>query len=86
MAAGVPENVRFYDLRHMHASLLVGTLGQSGAMTLTEVAERLGHSPTVLLSRYAHSPRDRRQHKVSAVNAVMAGVPDPNVVSLHKGA
>jgi integrase len=85
-AAGVPENVRFYDLRHMHASLLVGMLGQPGAMTLTEVAERLGHSPAVLLSRYAHSPRDRRQHKVSAVNVLMAGEPDTNVVPLHKGA
>src|SRR4051794_10439438 len=85
-AAGVPENVRFYDLRHMHASLLVGTIGQPGAMTLTEVAERLGHSPAVLLARYAHSPRDRRLHKVSAVNALMVPTADNNVVPLHKGA
>ncbi|MFC7494531.1 MULTISPECIES: tyrosine-type recombinase/integrase [unclassified Nocardioides] len=85
-AAGVPETVRFYDLRHMHASLLVGMLGQPGAMTLTEVAERLGHSPAVLLARYAHSPRDRRQAKVNAVNAVMTLTPDSNVVALHKRA
>lgn len=85
-AAGVPENVRFYDLRHMHASLLVGMLGQPGAMTLTEVAERLGHSPAVLLARYAHSPRDRRQAKVSAVNALMSPTPDSNVLPLRKQA
>ncbi|MBZ5739767.1 tyrosine-type recombinase/integrase [Nocardioides mangrovi] len=85
-AAGVPEAVRFYDLRHMHASLLVGMLGQPGAMTLTEVAERLGHSPALLLSRYAHSPRDRRQAKVDAVNALMTPVTDDNVVPLHKPA
>jgi len=85
-AAGLPSNVRFYDLRHMHASLLVGMLGQPGAMTLTEVAERLGHSPAVLLARYAHSPRDRRQAKVNAVNALMTPQPDSNVVPLYKGA
>lgn len=55
-------------------------------MTLTEVAERLGHSAAVLLARYAHSPRDRRQAKVNAVNALMTPTPDSNVVPLRKNA
>lgn len=55
-------------------------------MTLTEVAERLGHSPAVLLARYAHFPRDRRQHKVTAVNALMTSTPDSKVLPLHRGA
>ncbi len=85
-AAGVPEGVRFYDLRHMHASLLVGTLGQPGALTLTEIAERLGHSTTVLLQRYAHSPRDRSEHRRNALNALATAQQPDNVVPFKRDA
>lgn len=48
--AGLPQ-IRFHDMRHTHASLLL----QSG-VNVKVVAERLGHSsPTVTLNTYAHT-------------------------------
>ncbi len=47
--AGVPV-IRFHDMRHTHASLLL----QAG-VNVKVVAERLGHSsPTVTMNTYAH--------------------------------
>jgi integrase len=49
-AAGLPESLRTYDLRHTHASLLI----DQGANVL-EVAQRMGHTdPTVTLRVYGH--------------------------------
>lgn len=49
-AAGLPETLRTYDLRHSHASLLI----DRGANVLA-VAQRMGHSdPTVTLRVYGH--------------------------------
>jgi hypothetical protein len=41
-------------------------------MTLTEISARMGHSTGVLLSRYAHSPRDHSDHRRHALNALTA--------------
>jgi len=49
-AAGLPEAIRTYDLRHGHASMLID-LGAN----LLAVAQRMGHSdPTVTLREYGH--------------------------------
>jgi integrase len=49
-AAGLPETIRTYDLRHSHASLLIDL----GANPLA-VAQRMGHSdPNVTLRVYGH--------------------------------
>jgi len=49
-AAGLPERLRTYDLRHSHASLLI----DQGANVLA-VAQRMGHSdPAVTLRVYGH--------------------------------
>src|SRR4051812_9040859 len=41
---------RPYDLRHSFASLRI----QEGRLTIVELAEQLGHSPTMTLNTYAH--------------------------------
>lgn len=49
-AAGLPETLRTYDVRHSHASLLI----EQGASPLA-VAHRLGHAdPSVTLRVYSH--------------------------------
>jgi integrase len=49
-AAGLPESFRTYDLRHTHASLLIG----QGATPL-EVAQRMGHTnAAITLKVYGH--------------------------------
>ena len=49
-AAGLPDSIRTYDLRHSHASLLI----DMGANVLA-VAQRMGHSdPAVTLREYGH--------------------------------
>jgi integrase len=49
-AAGLPETLRTYDLRHSHASLLI-----DGGANLIAVAQRMGHSdPSVTLRVYGH--------------------------------
>ncbi|MGD0379705.1 MAG: tyrosine-type recombinase/integrase [Acidimicrobiales bacterium] len=50
VAAGLPETIRTYDLRHSHASLLIDV----GANVLA-VSQRMGHSdPAVTLREYGH--------------------------------
>jgi integrase len=47
----IPEKLRFHDLRHSHASLLL-----SGGQSLRAVSQRLGHSdPALTLRIYAHA-------------------------------
>jgi site-specific recombinase XerD len=48
-AIGLPKETRPYDLRHSAVSLAIA----SGA-NVVRVAKQLGHSPTMLLERYAH--------------------------------
>ena len=80
-AAKVPEGVRPYDLRHFHASWHVARLGQPGALTITEVSERLGHASTAMtLDRYSHSARDREEQRRSALDAMWT--PEPGVTRL----
>ncbi|WP_051344095.1 tyrosine-type recombinase/integrase [Alicyclobacillus herbarius] len=49
-AAGLPENIRLYDLRHTCATLLLAA-GENPKI----VSERLGHaSVNMTLNRYSH--------------------------------
>lgn len=78
-AAGLPR-MRCYDLRHAHASLLVGLLGQPGALSLKEVQQRLGHHSAVMtLDRYAHAGKRDRDKRRSALDAAMGTGTDGNV-------
>ena len=47
--AGLPDDIRPYDLRHAMASMLVAS-----GVGIVEAAAQLGHAPTVLLDTYAH--------------------------------
>lgn len=85
--AGLPGAVRAYDLRHAHISWLVERLGQPGALTLTEITERVGHASAVMtLSRYAHAPRDADNRRRNALDAIHADAEPANVTRLHKEA
>ncbi|MBO0706899.1 MAG: site-specific integrase [Candidatus Dormibacteraeota bacterium] len=60
-SAGLPESIRFHDLRHSAASLLLAS-----GVPMREVADVLGHSSTALLgSTYGHVvPSLRRSARV----------------------
>lgn len=58
LAAGLPSNLRTYDLRHSHASILIDL----GANVLA-VAQRMGHSdPSVTLREYGHLFEGVQEH------------------------
>jgi integrase len=51
-AAGLPESLRFYDMRHAAASLLI-----ADGLPITVVSAMLGHALTsTTLNNYAHVP------------------------------
>jgi integrase len=81
--AGLPDAVRFYDLRHFHASQLL----DAGGLTLKEVQERLGHSSAVMtMDRYWHMDNDAeaRKRRRAAVAAAMGRKEAPaNVTQLN---
>jgi integrase len=53
-----PDGARVYDLRHGYASLLIRE-----GVDLTEVADRMGHSPTMTTTHYAHVFKQHRKAK-----------------------
>jgi len=58
-SAGIQNSgkaVRWYDLRHTHASILL-----AAGVPVHEVAERMGHSIIMLLNTYAHGLDNRRR-------------------------
>jgi integrase len=48
------SGARPYDLRHAFASLLI----HEGRLSIVEIAEQLGHNPTVCLDTYGHVMRE----------------------------
>lgn len=52
-AVGI-NGARPYDLRHAFASLLI----HEGRKSIVEIAEQLGHNPTVCLDTYGHVMRE----------------------------
>lgn len=79
-AAGLPNTVRVYDLRHYHASTLL-----DAGMTFKDVQERMGHAnPTMTIDRYWHSRTDdeaRRQRR-DQVSAALDRTATDNVTEL----
>jgi integrase len=73
-AAGLDPALRFHDLRHTAASLLVA----HGA-TVLAVAAQLGHaSPTITLDRYAHLFPGEADQLAERLDRARAGVhPEP---------
>ena len=64
--AGIdPKTTRLHDLRHTHASYLVGVA------SLHEIAGILGHSNTVTTQRYAHLNDDRLRNASNHVADLM---------------
>ena len=71
------EGVRFHDLRHTHATILL-----ANNIDAVAVATRLGHSDaTVTLQTYAHALRRRDQDAARALQAVLdrAGNPENKI-------
>ena len=67
--AGLPRTLRAYDLRHSMATLLLSQ-GESAKV----VAERLGHSTTVLtLDTYSHVIEEMQEQATSKLGAVLYG-------------
>lgn len=66
--AGVPS-IRFHDLRHTHATLLL-----ADGRDVKEVADRLGHrDPAITLRRYAHVLPDRRSQAAASIARALYG-------------
>jgi integrase len=66
-AAGLPETLRLYDLRHTHATLLL----QAGTHPKI-VSERLGHaSITLTLDTYSHVLPGMQRESASKLNAML---------------
>lgn len=83
-AAGLPDTVRFHDLRHTYASWLV----QDG-VGFKDISEQMGHANiTTTLDRYAHlNPQDSRERvrRAMAVRRATASKTTPgNVVPIRR--
>ena len=71
-AAGLPEEMRLYDLRHTHASLLL-----LGGVHPEVVSERLGHSSVVItLDTYSHIVPSLQREGAEKLDAVLFGTAD----------
>src|SRR4051794_6267576 len=67
LAVGI-DGARPYALRHAFASLLI----HEGRLSIVEIAEQLGHSPTVCLNTYAHVIAELRgAEKVDAEEQIL---------------
>ena len=63
------DGARPYDLRHSFASLRI----HEGRLSIVELAEQLGHNPTVCLSTYAHVMAELRgAERISAEDQIRA--------------
>jgi integrase len=68
-AAGLPETVRIYDLRHTTASLLL-----EAGRPITVVSERLGHvNAAVTLAVYSHALEGQQRDAAEAMGAILRG-------------
>lgn len=63
--AGVKE-IRVYDLRHSHVSLLIN-LG----FTVVAIADRVGHESVHITYRYAHLFPNQQRNMADVLDALM---------------
>ena len=62
------EHMRFHDLRHFNASLLL-----AAGVDVVDTASRLGHnSPATTLRMYAHALRDRDRQATDKLSALIS--------------
>jgi integrase len=84
VAAGLPADIRTYDLRHGHASMLIDL----GANVLA-VAQRMGHSdPGVTLREYGHlfeGVQERLSEQLDQLRENTAGATVGEVVEFAVG-
>jgi integrase len=74
--AGLDPRLRFHDLRHTHAALLIAN-GQH----IKVIADRLGHSkPTLTLNTYAHVLPGLEEQAVSGLEETFRGAIGRDVV------
>ena len=73
------EGVRFHDLRHTAATMMV----MSG-VDLVTVKEILGHSSIEMTMRYAHPTTEGKMNAVNALERQMADLGKHNIGSLAK--
>lgn len=79
-AAGLPETLRTYDLRHTHASLLIA----EGADPLA-LAQRMGHTdPAITLRLYGHLFEGAQQSLTDKLDALRNRTSAPAVVDLSE--
>ena len=72
-AAGLPDSLRTYDLRHSHASLLI----DQGANVLA-IAQRMGHSdPAVTLRVYGHLFAGVQEDLTARLDTLRTGLAEP---------
>lgn len=75
-AAGCPA-IRFHDLRHTYASLLI-----SHAENIKYIQNQLGHaSPTITLNVYAHLMKDRNPEAACRLENAIFGATGHNLVT-----
>ena len=72
VAAGLPRETRFHDLRHTFASWLLRISGD-----LALVQEALGHADVKTTRRYAHVMPDRKAEVIGAAAASLVSTPAP---------
>ena len=72
-AAGLPDRLRTYDLRHSHASLLI----DQGA-NLLAISHRMGHSdPAVTLRVYGHLFAGVQEDLTARLDNLRTGLAEP---------
>jgi integrase len=70
-AAGLPQAVRLYDMRHTTATLMI-----AAGLSPKIVAERLGHSTVKLtLDTYTHVSEGMQQQATAVLEALVYGRP-----------
>ncbi len=80
--AGLPETIRFHDLRHCYASFMIGQ-GEN----IKYIQSQLGHfSPTVTLNIYSHLMKDSNPEAVQRLeNTLFLGTGQNLVTKAEKG-
>jgi len=80
--AGLPETIRFHDLRHCYASFMIGQ-GEN----IKYIQSQLGHSsPTITLNVYSHLMKDSNPEAVQRLeNTLFSGTGHKTVTETETG-
>ena len=67
-AVGFPASFRLHDLRHLHATDLLGH-----GLAVTDVAARLGNTPKTVIESYVHATQEGEDRAVEIVGGLLYG-------------